>query len=105
MGKRMKAYWMLIDYYKAIEKGSAMMLDAARMADWDGVTRLEGICAVLIGQLCRKSCGEALLPEHGMEKVRIMQRILQNDAQIRYLAEPWLACGESSPEGRFQVLH
>jgi flagellar protein FliT len=25
------------------------------------------------------------------EKTRIMQRILRNDAQIRILAEPWLA--------------
>jgi flagellar protein FliT len=30
-----------------------------------------------------------LLPEQQTEKVKIMQRILQNDALIRFLAEPW----------------
>jgi flagellar protein FliT len=39
-----------------------------------------------------------------MEKSRIMLRILRNDAQIRYLAEPWLAHCESRFDGQ-QLLH
>jgi flagellar protein FliT len=38
------------------------------------------------------------------EKTIIMRRILNNDAQIRYLAEPWLDHFEQKFEGQ-QVLH
>ena len=96
---------MLIDYYKAIEDSSAKMRDAARAEDWDAVARLEGACAVLIEQLRHKARSENLLPEQRSEKIRIMQRILQNDAQIRYLAEPWLAHCEQRFEGQSQLLH
>jgi flagellar protein FliT len=81
---------LLIDYYKAIEDSSAKMLDAAKSEDWDRVVQFEGTCAILIEQLRLKARSEDLLPAHRSEKARIMQRILFNDAQIRYLAEPWL---------------
>ena len=96
---------MLIDYYKAIEDSSAKMLEAARSKDWDGVVRYEGACAVLIEQLRFKSQEHELLPEQRREKTRIMQRILRNDAQIRYLAEPWLAQVEHMLEGQPQMVH
>ncbi len=81
---------MLIDYYKSIEESSRKMLDAAKSQDWEQVVRCEGVCAVLIEQLRVRSQSEQLLPELRSEKTKIMQRILFNDAQIRYLAEPWL---------------
>lgn len=96
---------ILIDYYKAIEDSSRQMLNAAKEEDWDQVVRFEGACAVLIEQLRSKARSEELLPEHRSEKMRIMQRILQNDAQIRYLAEPWLAHWEQNSEGSHQFLH
>ena len=96
---------MLIDYYKAIEDSSLKMLNAAKVEDWDQVVRFEGACAVLIEQLRAKAQSEVLLPAQRSEKTRIMQRILQNDAQIRYLAEPWLAHCEQSFEGQPQFLH
>ncbi len=96
---------MLIDYYKAIEDSSLRMLDAAKAQDWDEVVRFEGACAVLIEQLRAKAGTEELLPEQRREKSRIMQRILSNDAQIRYLAEPWLAHFEQKFDGHSQLLH
>ncbi len=96
---------MLIDYYKAIEDSSLKMLDAAKDEDWDQVVRYEGACAVLIEQLRTRARSEELLPEQRTEKTRIMQRILQNDAQIRYLAEPWLAHCEQVLDGSHQLLH
>lgn len=81
---------MLIDYYKAIEDSSVQMLEAAKAEDWDGVVRFEGACAVLIEQLRLRAKSEQLDASARMEKTRIMLRILGNDAQIRYLAEPWL---------------
>ena len=81
----------LIDYYKAIEDRSQQMLEAARDKDWDGVMRHESACSLLIEQLRSCSRTQALTAQERKEKARIMQRILRNDAQIRVLAEPWLA--------------
>lgn len=96
---------ILIAYYKAIEDSSCKMLDAAKSQDWEQVVRFEGTCAVLIEQLRVKAHGAELLPEQRREKTHIMQRILQNDAQIRYLAEPWLAHCEQAFDGQRQFLH
>lgn len=96
---------VLIDYYKAIEDSSRKMLEAAQASDWEGVVRYEGACAVLIEELRYKAQEHDLLPEHRKEKAVIMQRILRNDAQIRTLAEPWLAQFEHLFEGQPQVMH
>ena len=96
---------MLIDYYKAIEDSSRKMLEAAKTKDLDGMMRYEGVCAVLIEQLRYKSKVEELAPKHQHEKTRIMQRILRNDAEIRYLTEPWLPQIEQLFEGSQRVLH
>ena len=95
---------MLIDYYRAIEDSSRQMLDAAKVEDWDRVAKFEGACAVLIEQLRLKARSEELPAAQRSEKSRIMQRILHNDAQIRYLAEPWLAHIEQKLDAP-QLLH
>ncbi len=94
----------LLGYYHAIEESSRKMLEAAKAEDWDGVVRYEGTCAVLIEQLRFRARSEQLDAAARTEKTHIMQRILRNDAQIRYLAEPWLAHCEQRIEGR-QLLH
>jgi len=81
----------LLDYYKAIENASQKMLEAAQTENWDQVVRLEGACTVLIAQLRSKSRSIRLAPEERTEKTQIMKRILRTDAEIRNLAEPWLA--------------
>lgn len=96
---------ILIDYYKAIEDSSFKMLEAAKVEDWDGVVRFEGACAVLIEQLRQRARTEELDAFSRAEKSRIMLRILQNDAQIRYLAEPWLAHFEQKFDGQNRFLH
>jgi flagellar protein FliT len=95
----------LIDYYKAIEDSSRRMLAAARSKDWEEVVRYEGACAVLIEQLRYKAQEHELLPEHRTEKTKIMQRILKNDAEIRCLAEPWLAQFDHLIASQPQVVH
>jgi len=81
----------LLDYYKAIENASQQMLQAAQSENWDQVVRLESTCAVLIAQLRGKARNNKLSGEERNEKLRIMQRILRTDAEIRLLAEPWLS--------------
>jgi flagellar protein FliT len=80
----------LLDYYKAIESASQKMLEAALTENWDQVVRMESTCAVLIEQLRSQARNHKLSAEERVEKVRIMQRILRTDAEIRVLAEPWL---------------
>jgi flagellar protein FliT len=80
----------LLNYYEAIEHASQEMVDAAKAGDWDKVMRLEGACAVLIAQLKHATIEHPLHAEEVMLKGRIMQRILQNDAAIRTLADPWI---------------
>jgi flagellar protein FliT len=96
---------MLIDYYKAIEDSSRKMLVAAQSEDWEEVVRFEGACAVLIEQLRAKASSEMLLPGQQSEKVKIMQRILQNDALILFLAEPWRFEGEQTFGEPSYTLH
>ena len=60
---------------------------------------------LLIEQLRFQAEQQELLPEHRKEKTVIMQRILRNDAQIRTLAEPWLAQFEHMFDGQPLVMH
>jgi flagellar protein FliT len=96
---------MLIDYYKAIENSSQQMLAAAKVEDWEQVVRFEGVCAVLIEQLRVRAQTEELAPDVKREKFHIMQRILQNDAEIRYLTEPQLDRLMPNFEVSQQYLH
>jgi flagellar protein FliT len=95
----------LLNYYEAIEKASADMLDAARAGNWDHVVKLEGACALLISQLKHAASSETLGPEEAQLKSRMMQRILINDAEIRQLAEPWLEDLDNMLAGKAKTLH
>ena len=96
----------LLDYYSAIEGASRQMLEAAQAEDWESVVRLEGACAVLIERLRAESLRQSLSTEERAEKQRIMMSILRHDAEIRNLAEPWLADIDHMLGGRRpQFLH
>jgi flagellar protein FliT len=95
----------LLNYYEAIERASADMLDAARNGHWDEVVKLEGACAVLISQLKHAAKENNLQAEESKLKSRIMQRILLNDAEIRHLAEPWLEDLDNLLAGKSKTLH
>jgi flagellar protein FliT len=95
----------LLNYYEAIEKASADMLDAARAGNWDHVIKLEGACVLLISQLKNAARGAALSNDEHQLKSRIMQRVLVNDAEIRNLAEPWLDDLDQMLTGRNKTLH
>ena len=95
----------LLNYYEAIERASADMLDAARNGNWDEVVKLEGACAVLISQLKHAAKEKTLQNEEAKLKSRIMQRILLNDAEIRHLAEPWLEDLDQVMTGKSRMVH
>ena len=95
----------LLDYYKAIERASTDMLEAARSGDWNRVVVIEGACVALINRLRAAARDARLEPEERAHKHRIMQRILVNDAQIRQLAEPWLDDLDRALHGKRATLH
>lgn len=80
----------LLDQYHEIEAASQKMLMSAQGGCWDEVVECEAACALMISRLRELSQTQSLTPEDRREKSGIMQRILKIDAQIRYLAEPWL---------------
>jgi flagellar protein FliT len=81
----------LLPHYQAIERTSEHMLLAARQADWDEVERLQACCAMQIESLQRQEPATGFTREGRARKQRILLAILRHDAQIRALAEPWLA--------------
>ena len=95
----------VLNYYEAIERASAEMLDAARAGDWDQVVKLEGACVLLISQLKNAARAKDLEPAEARAKSRIMQRILVNDAEVRHLAEPWLPDLHRLMQGKTPTLH
>ena len=102
----------LLSYYEAIEQASADMLNAAKAGDWDQVVKLEGACVLLITQLkhaAEQAIGDDADGQASVDaaraKSRIMQRILVNDAEVRQLAEPWLAELDDKLAGRRRTLH
>lgn len=78
----------LLAHYEAIAQASADMLLAARHGDWTRVVDLEETCVALIAQLNQAARLQPLAPAQRKERIRILQSILRNDAQIRHLADP-----------------
>jgi flagellar protein FliT len=82
--------WSTIGHYEAIAACSRRMLDAARHDDWDAVAREEDRCRALISALKRAhAAGETPLGRR--QQLALMRAMLADDAEIRDLAEPWLA--------------
>ena len=78
---------------------------AAEQSVLGGMLISKDAIADVIEQLRSSAQGYRLAPELRKEKARIMRRILDNDAQIRILAEPWLASLDPLLQGRPQFVH
>jgi len=77
--------------YEAMALASRAMLHAARDSDWDTVASLERHCAGLVAQMGRGPVAAPLDETQRRRRVEILQRLLAEDAEIRNLAQPWLA--------------
>lgn len=82
----------LLPHYETIAGASARMLAAARGGDWDSLVTAERECAALIRELQATEAEAALKldPAGNRERIRILQRILSHDAEIRELTQHWL---------------
>ena len=68
---------------------STAMVEAAQRGDWDSVTEGEQSCARLVSLLQTK----APVPANEVERqecMRIIRKVLADDAAIRGLAQPWM---------------
>ena len=78
------------EIYEQIRSLSARMVDAARAGDWEDLIRLEQSVARLKDSLMAEDAGTNLTPEDTLRKASIIQRILDDDAEVRRHTEPWM---------------
>lgn len=80
----------VISTYDAILATTGKMLTAAQNSEWDQLTALEQECRQLTDRLRNNDTEPLLDKELQQEKVKIIHQILDNDAQIRAIIEPWM---------------
>lgn len=78
----------VISLYENLSLLTRQMLEAARGQNWDRLRELEEACAAEIGRLHDDAPLPALSGELRARKVRILQRILADDREIRIITEP-----------------
>lgn len=80
----------LMEGYEAMALASKAMLVAAREGDWNTVASVERHCARIIGEF-PESAVSSLDEAQRRRRLEIIQALLAEDAEIRHLAQPWLA--------------
>ncbi|SPJ17811.1 Flagellar chaperone (modular protein) [Burkholderiales bacterium] len=80
----------LIHQYEEIATASRSMLDAAHRGDWCQVKEIEERCQQMIAALKLASPRDALGDREQRRRIALLRSILNDDAQIRVRAEPWL---------------
>jgi flagellar protein FliT len=77
--------------YESLAEKSTAMLEAARRREWDTVIEIERECEALLAGL--KANGDLIpLDESARRrKVQLIRSLLVQDAEIRDLAQPWMA--------------
>jgi flagellar protein FliT len=89
----------VLECYEAIRLASGRMLSAARSNDLDGLAAAEAECAAMIARLRVLGDGPGLSPEGARRKMGIIRRVLDDDARIRELTQPWLQSLERLMQG------
>lgn len=79
-----------IDLYQQMNALSARMVEAARANDWEQLIDLERDVAALRDTLMAEDGNDTLAPGEIEEKRRLIQNILQDDAEVRRHTEPWM---------------
>lgn len=79
-----------IDIYEEMSVLSARMAEAARAHDWDSLLGLEKSVAALRQTLSADEDNSRLSPAEIDLKHALIQRILDDDAEIRRHTEPWM---------------
>lgn len=80
----------VITTYEAILAITDQMLQAAKNSDWDKLVALEQECKHLTTWLIEQHTYEQLSEEEKKKKVSLIHGILERDAEIRNITEPWM---------------
>ncbi len=79
-----------IEIYEQMSALSARMVEAARANDWDQLIDLEQSVASLRKSLMSEADNAAPTALDTAKKRTLIQRILQDDAEVRRHTEPWM---------------
>ena len=79
-----------ISRYEEICALSAQMVAAARANDWQRLVALEHDVASLRDALMQDDDNSTLSDAERENKARMIQRILEDDAEVRRHTEPWM---------------
>lgn len=77
--------------YKAILATTGKMLAAAQNKEWDELVSLEQECRQLSEILIKEDSKPIFDKELLQDKIKIIHQILDDDAKIRAITEPWMA--------------
>ncbi len=80
----------VIETYESILKITRAMLTAARNNEWEKLILLEQECNQLTNKLIQNEPASILNHEQQQRKVKIINQVLDDDAQIRSITEPWM---------------
>lgn len=81
----------ILSIYEGVSRLTRQMLAAARRSDWDQLVALEKHCSALFAQLFAIKDERPRSAEFQRRKSELICGVLDDDAQIRLLVEPWLA--------------
>lgn len=79
----------MLSTYKTLTEITGVMLDAARQGEWDHLAELEQRCRGHVSSLMQ-AAPVPLSESEQRARIASIRAILQNDAEIRALAEPRL---------------
>ena len=77
--------------YAGIADLTRQMLAAARSGDWDTLIALEKACSAHFARLAADDDGTPRDADYQRRKAELIRSVLDDDAQIRLLVEPWQA--------------
>ncbi|MCP5242939.1 MAG: flagellar protein FliT [Burkholderiales bacterium] len=80
----------LINLYEEIKTVTNKMVIAAQNGEWDNLIQLERKCRQLTDELTRNESKTLLTHELQQRKIEIIHQVLDDDAQIRSITEPWM---------------
>ncbi len=80
----------ILAIYERVSDTTRQMLTAARLSDWDRLIDLEKECSAMFARLFEVEDGGTRSAEFQRRKAGLIRRVLDYDAQIRLLVEPWL---------------
>ena len=81
----------LISIYENVSNITAQMVNAAQHGDWALLSQLEEKCTLQVDAVKSVDTPVTMGKEEHEKKVRVIQKILEDDRKIRDITEPRLA--------------